>query len=196
MIEFVEGRLEEVHPTHVVVLQGGIGLRLHISLSTFSNLGAPGGEIRLLTHLYVRDNEFELYGFSTELERTLFRLLIGVSGIGPRSAVGILSAVQPSEFRRAMLSADLDRLVAVPGIGRKTAQRLMVELKDKLEAMVSEEEMAQIPSGDGRFPEAVDALMALGYPKHSAEKAVQKCLSDQPDLSLEDLVRQALSRFR
>jgi Holliday junction DNA helicase RuvA len=195
MIEFVEGRLVEIHPTHAVILSGGVGFRLNIPLSTFTELGTPGKNIRLLTHLHFRENDFELYGFASEAERTLFRLLISVSGIGPRTAVGILSAVQPTDFHRAVLLEDLDRLVAIPGIGRKTAQRLMVELKDKLETIIPVEEMAAITSGDGRFLEAVNALVALGYARHIAEKAVKKNLSDQPDLQLEELVRQALKHF-
>ena len=198
MIEFVEGLLVEIQPAHAVVLCGGMGFRLHIPLSTYTELGTQSEgvkKIRLLTHLHFRENDFELYGFATEAERSLFRLLISVSGIGPRTAIGILSAVQPTEFHRAVLLEDIDRLVAIPGIGRKTAQRLMVELKDKLEAIIPTEEMATITSGDGRFLEAVNALVALGYTRHIADKAVKESLSDQPELPLEELIRQALKHF-
>jgi Holliday junction DNA helicase RuvA len=196
MIEFVEGLLVEAHPTHVVVVHGGVGFRLNIPLSTFTELGEPGQNVRLLTHLYFRDNDFELFGFFTEQERTLFQLLLNVTGIGPRSAIGILSAAPATEFHRAVLSEDIDRLIAIPGVGRKTAQRLMVELKDKLEAVVPREVILAAPGEDGRFLEAVDALIALGYPKYNAEKAVKESLAEQPELTLEDLVRQALRRFR
>jgi Holliday junction DNA helicase RuvA len=195
MIEFVEGQLVEIQPTHAVVQCGGMGFHIQIPLSTFTELGGSGKKIRLLTHLHFRENDFELYGFATEAERSLFRLLISVSGIGPRTAIGILSAVQPAEFHRAVLLEDIDRLVAIPGIGRKTAQRLMVELKDKLEAIIPTEEMMTITSGDGRFLEAVNALLALGYTRHFAEKAVKESIAEQPDLPLEDVIRQALKHF-
>jgi Holliday junction DNA helicase RuvA len=196
MIEFVEGLLVEAHPTHAIIMHGGLGLRLHIPLSTYEELGTPGHTVRLLTHLFFRENDFELYGFSTEQERKLFRLLIGVTGIGPKSAASILSAVQPAVFHRAVLSGDTERLIAIPGIGRKTAQRLLVELKEKVEAQVPREELLAAPEGDGRYLEAVDALVALGYPKPQAEKAVKDSLDHQPDTNLEDLIREALSRFR
>jgi Holliday junction DNA helicase RuvA len=192
MIEFVEGILVESHPTHAVIMSGGVAFRLNISVSSFSELGTPGNHVRLLTHLHFRDSDLELYGFFTELERAIFRQLISVTGIGPKSAVGILSAVQPAELHRAVVMQDVDRLIAVPGIGRKTAQRLMVELKDKLEAIIPAAEATGIPSEGSLFMEAVDALIALGYPKHHAEKAVKSSLNDRTDIPLEDVIRQAL----
>ena len=192
MIEFVEGILMELHPTHAVVMSGGVAFRLNISVSSFSELGATGKQVRLLTHLYFRDSDLELYGFFTELERTIFRQLISVTGIGPKSAMGILSAVQPIELHRAVVMQDMDRLIAVPGIGRKTTQRLMVELKDKLEAIIPTVEAMGIPSDGTLFMEAVNALIALGYPKHHAEKAVRSSLDDRTDIPLEDVIRQAL----
>jgi len=195
MIEFVEGMLVEARPTHAVVQHGGLGLLLRIPLSTFTELSAPGHVVKLWAHLHFRENDFELYGFFTKPERKLFRLLISVSGIGPKTAISILSAVQPIVFHRAVLAGDVDRLTTIPGIGRKTAQRLLVELKDKVEAEIPREELL-VPGGDGRFLEAVDALVALGYPKTQAESAVKESLDEMPDVRLEDLIRQALRRFR
>jgi len=195
MIEFMEGMLVEARPTDAILQHGGIGFHLRIPMSTFVELGAPGHVVRLWTHLHYHENDLALYGFFTEQERKLFRLLISVSGIGPKTAISILSAVQPGVFHRAVLLGDVDRLTAIPGIGRKTAQRLLVELKDKVEAEVPREELL-VPGGDGRFLEAVDALVALGYPKLQAERAVKDSLDDMPDVNLEDLIRQALRRFR
>ncbi len=195
MIEFLEGTLVELHPSYAVVMSGGVAFRLIISVSSYSDLGVPGKQVRLLTHLYFRDSELELYGFFTDLERAIFRQLISVTGIGPKSAMGILSAVQPSELHRAIVMQDLDRLIAVPGVGRKTAQRLMVELKDKLEAIIPAEVVLGFPSDGALFMQAVDALISLGYPKHHAEKAVRNSLDDRTDIPLEDVIRQALQKI-
>lgn len=196
MIEYLKGTLTEKTPTHVVVDVGGVGYGVHVSVITYEQLGDLATEVTLLTYLHVREDLMQLYGFFEAQERVMFELLIAVSGIGPRSAQSMLSKITVEDLRQAIVSANLDILTTIPGIGRKTAQRMVVELKDKLEKFAPSEigkagiEMPRKSVSD----EAMLALISLGYKKTVAEKAILTALKEvrDPEVSVEKLIRTAL----
>lgn len=199
MIAFLEGRLVEALPTQVVIEVHGVGYEVLIPLSSFDKLPAPGQPVRLLTHLVVREDAHVLYGFATAAERELFRLLIHtVSGIGPKLALNILSGMTPPAFRGAVAAGDVKALSRIPGVGRKTAERLVVELRDKVGAAGAwEAASAQrgLSEADRRVNDAVLALIALDFKPpeaHEAVRAAQALLG--PDATVEELVRTALKR--
>ncbi|HOW68125.1 MAG TPA: Holliday junction branch migration protein RuvA [Candidatus Paceibacterota bacterium] len=199
MITFLRGRLTEALPTQVVVEVNGVGYEILIPLSSFDRLPAPGQEVHLLTHLAVREDAHVLYGFVTGGERDLFRLLINtVSGIGPRTALNILSGMSVSAFRGAVANSDVKALSRISGVGKKTAERIVVELRDKvglagaLEAASAEHGLAP---KDQKVNDAVMALLALGYKQpeaHEAVRASQAVLGEAA--TVEDLVRAALKQ--
>lgn len=194
MYEYITGRLEEITPTDAIVEACGVGYDLLISLSTFSRLqGAQGKNVKLFTCHLVREDDESLYGFADKSERSVFELLISVSGVGPGSARMILSAMTADEVREAVLANDVNKFKSVKGIGLKTAQRVILELKDK------------IGKGSGEFTfetsggvssavreEALSALTLLGFAKPAVEKTLDKILKEQPDCKLEDLIKRAL----
>lgn len=199
MIAFLEGRLVEALPTQVVIEVHGVGYEVLIPLSSFDKLPAPGQPVRLLTHLVVREDAHVLYGFATAAERDLFRLLIHtVSGIGPKLALNILSGMNPTAFRGAVAAGDVKALSRIPGVGRKTAERLVVELRDKVGAAGAWEaasEQRGLSEADRRVNDAVLALIALDFKPpeaHEAVRAAQALLG--PDATVEELVRTALKR--
>ncbi len=192
MIVQIRGTLVAKTPTGVVIDCNGIGYYLFAPLSTIDQLGDTGSEVRLYTHFVVREDAMELYGFLSEEERRVFRLLIGISGIGPKLALGILSAISPGELKSAVDNANVALLQKLPGIGKKTAERLVVELRDKLrdiQPAISEDGVALQARR-----EAVEALIALGYSKTIAEKAVKAASAELLDRSpsVEELIRTAL----
>jgi Holliday junction DNA helicase RuvA len=194
MIAFIRGVLIEKNPARIVVESQGIGYDIYIPLSSHEALGEPGGEVRILTHLHVREDGVQLFGFATEAERNLFRLLISVSGIGPRSAMAILSGISVSDFREAVRNNDIAALTRAPGVGRKTAERLVLELRDKLG--VPETETASFPEKTRKTAdEAVLALVTLGYKQPRAQEMVKQILEKENALSVEELLRKALSRI-
>jgi Holliday junction DNA helicase RuvA len=195
LISFIKGILVEKSPARVVVEAGGVGHEILVPLSSYDRLGPVGSEVTVRTHFHVREDAHELYGFATEKERWLFKMLITISGIGPRSALTILSGAGVDEFCDAIVREDTDSLTAISGIGKKTAQRLIVELKTK----ISEEEVEIVGAGRGAVgqrdavAEAVQALVALGFPAHIARKAVERCAGEgDKELGVEELVRSAL----
>ncbi|MHB1306923.1 MAG: Holliday junction branch migration protein RuvA [Limisphaerales bacterium] len=197
MIAFLHGKLVEALPTQVLVEVHGVGYEVLIPLSSFDRLPAPGGEVHLLTHLVVREDAHLLYGFMTAAERDLFRLLIGnVSGIGPKIALNVLSGMNPTAFRGAVATADVKALSRINGVGRKTAERIVVELKDRIGAVGAWEASSAtraLSPGDQRLNDAVLALLALGFKQpeaHEAVRAAQAVLG--PDANVEDLVRATL----
>jgi Holliday junction DNA helicase RuvA len=199
MIAFLEGRLVEALPTQVVVEVHGVGYEVFIPLSSFDKLPAPGQPVRLLTHLAVREDAHVLYGFATAAERDLFRLLVNhVSGIGPKLALNILSGMSPAVFRGAVAAGDVKALSRISGVGRKTAERLVVELRDKVGAAGTWEaasEQRALSPADQRLNDAVLALIALDFKPpeaHEAVRAAQAMLG--PDATVEELVRAALKR--
>ena len=194
MIEFVRGTLVEKHPTHVVIDCHGVGYRLNIPVSSFARTVEPGQEARFLTYHHVREDVEDLYGFATSDERELFVLLLGVSGIGPKLAQAVLSGLPAPALREAIHKSDLTVLTRIPGVGRKTAERMVVELKDKV-ARSSGDSETEIGSALGS-DEAVKALVALGYNRFEAQKAVSTIRQGRGDLPLEDVVREALQSVR
>ena len=197
MIERVNGVIVERTPTHVVVCVGGIGYGLSISLNTFEQLPHLGSEVSLLTHTYVREDRLQLFGFSDAEEREMFQLLIGVAGIGPNSAQTILSGMSVEELKAAIFEEKAYDLTRVRGIGRKTADRVVVDLRDKID-LVSKR--AQDTEGEPASPsnekteEAILALAALGIAPASARKAVASVAEKTGvDTTLQELIKQALN---
>ena len=201
MITFVEGTLEEVLPTMIVVNAGGIGYQILIPLSSYNKLPVMGTRLRILTHHHVREDLQLLYGFSSAEERDLFRLLLAhVSGVGPKLALSILSGMSVAQFKGAVVTSDITAISRVSGVGRKTAERVVLELKDKL-GVAAEWEAASrenTPSGiDRHLHDAVLALISLGYKQVDAHKAVKAILpglasQDPEKISVEDVVRESL----
>ncbi len=200
MIASIQGVLREKKPTEILLEVGGIGYTVNIPLSTFERLGEPGATIRLLTHLIVREDALQLYGFVSAEERETFRLLMSVTGIGPKMAQGILSGIGVSELQEAISRGDLSALTAIPGVGRKLAERLVVELRDKLGklAHVGGPGDAGVPGGSGNREEAVLALISLGYNRLAAERAVAAAIKNDPTCAgtLQSLIKSAIHPSR
>ncbi len=193
MITHIKGRLVEKTPTYVVIDCQGIGYKLHISLQTFSNIKEEN--CLLFTHFSVKEDSHTLYGFLDENERSLFRNLISVSGVGPSTAQIVLSTFSANETRQYIISADVAALQSVKGIGGKTAQRIIIDLKDKLGKGISSSDIPLYQDNDLRN-QALSALVALGFSKKIAEQKVDKILRDNPeDISVEALVKAALSQM-
>ncbi|MFM1768758.1 MAG: hypothetical protein RJA22_1287 [Verrucomicrobiota bacterium] len=199
MITFLHGRLVEALPTQVVVEVHGVGYEVLIPLSSFDKLPSPGQDLRLLTHLAIREDAHVLYGFMTAAERDLFRLLIHtVSGIGPKIALNILSGMNVAALRAAVGRGDVKSLAQISGVGKKTAERIVVELKDKIGAGVGVEPGGAgpaLPAADQRLQDAMLALQALGFRQAEAQEAVrgaQALLG--PEAGTDDLVRAALKK--
>ncbi len=195
MIAALRGKLIERQPTRILIDVQGVGYEVAIPLSTFDRLQADGEEISLLTYLHVREDALQLYGFATEAEKELFLKLIGVSGIGPRVALGVLSGCRVEEFHHLIRHGDIQRLTSLPGIGRKTAERLVLELKDKLEAPIAEEPRGTMVPPGSEKEEAILALTSLGYTRSQAEQAVMKLTADGEAKDVETLIRLALQQL-
>ena len=193
MIGFLRGRLAAKHPPQLVVDVGGVGYEVEAPMSTFYGLPGVGAEVQLHTHLVVREDAHVLFGFGTERERSLFRELIKVSGVGPRIALAILSGVTVDQFHRCVEAQDVASLVRVPGIGRKTAERLVIEMRDRLKGLAGP---AFVPGAGpssgpgGAQAEAFAALVALGYKPPEVTRLLQKV--DASVTSTEELIRHAL----
>lgn len=195
MIYYIEGRFIEITPTHVVVDCGGVGYIAHISLNTYSTiLKREAG--RILTHLHVKEDGHVLYGFNDAEERNIFLQLISVNGIGCNTARMILSSLNPAELKYAILNGNLTLIKSIKGIGDKTAQRLIIELKDKVgKAGAAQSTMNVLLSLNKNREEALQALTMLGFSKLQSEKALEKVakVNAGADLSVEQLIKQALS---
>lgn len=198
MITFLEGVLVQKDPTRVVVNVGGVGYEVFIPLSSYDRLPAAGGAVRLLTYDHVREDVHALYGFVTEDERSLFLKLIDVSGIGPRLAITALSGLSARELKAAVVQGDVKRLSSVSGIGKKTAERMVLELRDKLGAGEALEAVAGGKPATGenmRMRDAVLALISLGCKPAEAQNLVENVIASAgPNASVEELVRKALAR--
>ena len=186
MIGRIHGRLLEKHPPQIVVDVNGVGYEVDVPMSTFYNLPATGAEVSLYTHLAVREDAHQLYGFATEAERHAFRQLLKISGIGARTALSVLSGMSVSDLREAVVSQDSGRLTKIPGIGKKTAERLLLELRDKLDAALAAPAAAK---GGGQAGDVANALLALGYNDKEATWAVRQLPSG---VAVADGIRQAL----
>ncbi|HZN25456.1 MAG TPA: Holliday junction branch migration protein RuvA [Burkholderiales bacterium] len=185
MIGRIAGKLVAKHPPQILVDVHGVGYELDVPMSTLYQLPAAGTDVSLLTHLIVREDAHQLYGFATESERTLFRQLLRISGIGARTALAVLSGMSVADLRDAVSRRDSGRLTKIPGIGKKTAERLLLELKDKLDITVIEVRA----DTEGGGSDIVNALLALGYSDKEAQFAVKNLESG---LSVTEGIRQAL----
>jgi holliday junction DNA helicase RuvA len=202
MIAQITGKLIQKQPTSVIVeASGGIGYELTVPLSTFYVLGEVGSDVSLRVYTYVREDALHLYGFHTEREKKLFLLLIGVSGIGPKLAITALSGLSAEELIDAIRVGDLARLVAIPGVGKKTAERMLVDLKDKAAALSSPELEDHLRAGSAGYngnamrDDVISALINLEYPKAAAEKAVQSVMREAPESNFETALKLALRKL-
>jgi len=191
LIAHLRGRLLRKAPQAVVIDVGGVGYRASIPVSTFYRLGEEGSDVSLRIHTHVREDTLALFGFASTVEHELFERLIDVAGVGPRLALNILSGIEAADLVEALRSSDVARLVRVPGVGRKTAERLVVELKDKMPAAAASTgqtvSTALTPKDD-----LLSALANLGYSRGEAERGVDRALRDDGTGRFEDLLRRAL----
>jgi Holliday junction DNA helicase RuvA len=196
LIAHLEGVLREKTPTRAVVVTGGVGYEVHLSLSTFAALPDEGKTVALRVHTHVREDALQLFGFHTDLERALFELLIRVNGVGPRLAQALLSGMSPADLVAALGRGDAGALTSVPGVGNKTAQRLVVDLRDRVAGLAEPGPSPAPPReapGEERVSEVVSALLNLGTARPRAERAARDALAGQgADAPLELLVRVAL----
>lgn len=193
MITHLNGKLVEKYPTHVVIECSGVGYFVNISLHTFSKIN-DSEIIRLFTHLHVREDAHTLYGFAEKSEREIFRLLISVSGIGTSIARTMLSSLTPGQVRDAIALGDVATIQAVKGIGAKTAQRVILDLKDKVLKIYDIDEVSVNPNNTTK-DEALSALEVLGFVRKQAEMAVNKVLSRDPSLSVEEIIKLSLKNL-
>jgi holliday junction DNA helicase RuvA len=196
MITQLRGIILEKHPPQLILDVNGIGYEIDAPLSTFYHLPDTGKELTLFTHFIVRDDAHQLYGFFSRDERSLFRTLLKVNGVGPRLALTILSSIDSSEFIRCIINNDTDSLTRIPGIGKKTAERLIIEMRDKVSSLNSgstlpgESPNTKAPLRNQISQDAVSALIALGYKPQEASRAISKI--DEPGLTSEEIIRRAL----
>ena len=191
MIGQIRGRLADKRPNQLLVDVGGVGYQVQVPLSTFAALGELHTEVTLLIHTHVREDALALYGFLSSREKHFFELLLSASGVGPALALKILSGMSVEELVPAIRGGDLARLTRIPGVGRKTAERIVVELKDKLEAVAVAEEKPAASAG-GTEADVVSALMNLGYDGRAAEKAVEEAKGAAGTGNFEKLLRSTL----
>ena len=191
MIGFLTGKIISSKPTKVLLDVNGVGYNIAISINTFERINGKE-TVSLYIHTSVKEDSISLFGFYSEAEKEMFELLISVSGIGPKIALSLLSGIQTDDLKNAIQSSDISRIIAVPGIGRKTAERLVLELRTKVD-QVSEEGTSAIPLSIKN--EAVAALSTLGYNSKIADNVVRNILQSQPALSLEELIKKALSEL-
>ena len=195
MIAFLRGRVLDKQPTRVTVDVQGVGYDVHVPLSTYYDVGDEGSEVSLRIYTHVREEALQLYGFLTDLERQLFERLISISGIGPKLAIAVLSGVDSRELVTAVQRGDVARLVAIPGVGKKTAERIVLELRDKLAQLavpVAAGAAGPAATGERLRIDLVSALQNLGYHRPQAEKAVESIVTTTPDATFEDALKAAL----
>jgi len=192
MIGQLRGSLADKRPNQVLVDVGGVGYLVHVPLSTYAALGELHTEVTLLIHMHVREDALALYGFLSSREKHLFEMLLSASGVGPSLALKILSGMSVEELIPAIRTGDLARLTRIPGVGRKTAERMVVELKDRLEAVTIEQERPASSSPAGTEADVVSALVNLGYEGRVAGKAVEEAKREAGTANFEKLLRAAL----
>ena len=195
MIDYIKGKIIELTPTYTVIENSGIGYMIQISLQTFSTL-ENRSDITIYIHHYIREDDEQFYGFATKDERELFRLLIGVSGIGVSTAQMMLSSLSSDEIRNAIISEDINRIKSIKGIGLKTAQRLILELKDKIVKGGGSDSTALFSQCNNAIvEEATTALVLLGFTKANFNKAISAVLKENPSASLESIIKLALKKL-
>ena len=193
MITHLKGKLVEKNPTHIVIECAGVGYFVNISLHTFSKIG-DSESIQLYTHLQVKEDSHTLFGFSEKSEREIFRLLLSVSGIGSSTARTMLSSLSPAQIRDAIATGDVPTIQGIKGIGAKTAQRVILDLKDKVLKVYDLDEVS-LSSNNTNKDEALSALEVLGFVRKQAEKVVDKVVAQDPGLSVEDIIKFALKNL-
>ncbi len=199
MFAYIKGKLTYKCNDYIVVETGGIGYMVYAPLSTVQSIGNIGDEIIVYTYMHVREDALVLYGFATRDELGMFELLISVTGIGPKAAISLISSISPSKFGLAVITGDVRTLTEAPGIGKKTAQRIILELKDKINSekfIAGDTGMEEVPgsaSQDNKRSEAVSALMVLGYTAVEANKAVTDVYSE--DMDVETIIKNALKKI-
>lgn len=199
MITFLNGTVAEKHPTRVVLDVGGVGYEVFIPLSSFDALPPEGEACRILTHDHIREDAHLLFGFMTDGERTMFTLLMGASGIGPKLALSALSGLSVRELRLAILDGDVKRLTSISGVGKKVAERIIVELRDKIDkgdALEARAGLEPLAPEDLKSRDAVLALVSLGYKQNAAQKMVADAVKGSvgQELDTESLIRKALAK--
>ena len=196
MFAYIKGSLEQKSNNYVVIDVGGIGYNIFMATKAIETVGEIGKVVKVHTHYYVREDNISLYGFNTNEELRMFELLLQVSGIGAKSAIAMLSEIRQSSFALAVISDDISQLVKIPGIGKKTAARIVLELKDKLkteEAITKTEEVKLSITNEEETSEAIAALQVLGYTKREIEKALENV--DTKNLQLEEIIKQGLKNL-
>jgi Holliday junction DNA helicase RuvA len=194
MIARLRGTLLEKTPSRVIVDVGGVGYDVQVPLSTFYTLGEPGTAVTLRVHTHVREDAIALFGFGSALELDLFERLIAISGIGPRLALAVLSGIEPPDLVRAVRAQDVARLTAIPGVGKKTAERIGLELKDRLppSLQLAEPSAPQVPADQELRSDLMSALLNLGYQRPAIEKALDRVLKGSPDSTFEQALKATL----
>lgn len=194
MIAHLTGKLLEKHANSAIIDVGGVGYEVTIPLSTFYELGEPGSDVGLRVHTHVREDAIQLFGFKSLRERDLFLRLLSVQGVGPKLAITMLSGMSADEMVLAIRKEDLARLTGIPGVGRKTAERLVIELRDKVNDIGGGDSKAsseQLPS-EGVFDDALSALINLGYQRAAAEKALNQAAKEGTEITVQKLLRRGL----
>lgn len=192
MIAYLRGRLLDKQPNRLVIDVQGIGYEVYVPLSTFYEVGEPGADIALRVHTHVREDTLSLFGFLTTLELQIFERLIAISGIGPKLALAVLSGIEPRELVIAIRHGDIARLTAIPGIGKKTAERIGLELKDRLPETLVAGASPQMRPEDGLRQDVLSALMNLGYHRPLAERAVERAMQNGGENNFERTLKHAL----
>lgn len=194
MIAFLRGTLHEKSPNRLVIDVNGVGYEVHVPLSTFYHVPSLGENVALRVHTHVREEAISLFGFGTDLEIRVFEKLVGISGIGPKLAVSVLSGIDAIELVRAVRTGDTARLTLIPGVGKKTAERISLELKDRLPLVLTEEQTVELESSEAHplRSDLLSALLNLGYHRSLAERAIDSALDVRGGSSFEELLKQAL----
>ncbi len=193
MIDYIKGSITQVTPTFLTIETGGVGYFINISLSTFSKLEGKG-DYKILVHEVIREDSHQLFGFADAEEREIFRLLISVSGVGASTARMMLSSLNPGEIEKAIIGSDVNILKSVKGIGMKTAQRIIVDLKDKLGKQAGGGEIFAFADNTNR-EEALSALVMLGFAKGAVSRILEKIVTEEKNLTVEDMIKRALKNL-
>jgi holliday junction DNA helicase RuvA len=193
MIDYIKGTIAQSNPTFITLETGGIGYFINISVNTFSKLETKT-EIKILIHEVIREDTHQLFGFADAIERDIFRLLISVTGVGANTARMMLSSITPEEIEKAILGSDVNILKSVKGIGLKTAQRIIVDLKDKLGKQAGSGEIFTF-SDNTKREEALSALVMLGFAKNAVSKVLDKIVREEKNLTVEDMIKRALKNL-
>ena len=194
MIGHLTGKILTKKPTQVLLDVNGVGYQINISINTFDKISTIGEQISLHTYLSVREDALILFGFHTFTEKELFEILIGVNGIGPKLALGILSGISANEFKDAIAHSNISRLVLIPGIGKKTAERMVIELRDKVDRVSTSDSKLDTKSFSTKA-DAIAALIGLGYNQKTADSVTRSLLEENSELSIEDLIKESLKKL-